>query len=352
MPILSEIEIAGGLSRAPILAVTGTNGKTTTVAWLAHMVALAELPVRACGNLALDSGERVPLIEAAHEAGPETTLVAEVSSFQLEWTRAFAPRGAAWLNLAADHLDAYASMDDYAADKARLFRNQTDDQIAVLNRSDRWVVSGTEGSGRARRCWFDGDSPNFPEPLRDAADQIALPGRHNRSNALAAALLAIDIGVPVEAVAGSLKQFGGVPHRMEVVSRAQGVTWINNSMCTNTAAVAASLSAVSGLVIAIAGGRLKEPDPGPLGDALSRHANRVILLGEAAPLIGGALKAKGYSAFVIADSMSDAVGIAAKWARPGDSVVLAPGCSSFDMYSGFEARGREFRTAVARLEPQ
>ncbi|MFM7321951.1 MAG: UDP-N-acetylmuramoyl-L-alanine--D-glutamate ligase [Armatimonadota bacterium] len=352
IPVVSEIEIGGAIARAPVLAVTGTNGKTTTVAWLADMVAASGRAVRACGNLAADGGERLPLIEAADAAGPAEILVAEVSSFQLEWTRSFAPRGAAWLNLSADHLDAYPSMDAYAADKARLLRNQTEQQVAVLNRSDPWVVSRTAGVGNARRVWFDADAPVFPESLRDASEGILLPGRHNRANALAAALLALDMGVPAQAVGRALAQFRGVPHRMELVLVRGGVTWINNSMCTNAAAVAASLEAVSGPVIAIAGGRLKESDPTDLCEALARHARQVILIGEAAPSLAATINAISAVPTFVAPSMEEAVRQAESAAVRGETVVLAPGCSSFDMYSGFEARGQDFRRCVHGLARQ
>lgn len=349
VPVLSEIEIGYRIARAPILAITGTNGKTTTTAMLAHVCAFAGRTVHACGNLAADAGERLPLIEAADRAGEGDLLVAEVSSFQLEWTRDFRPRAAAWLNLSQDHMDAYPSMEAYAADKAKLLRNQTPDDLAVLNASDPWVVEGARDNGRGRRVWFDGSDPALPAALGLGSKALRVPGRHNVANAAAAAAMALDLGIAPATVAAALVAFEGVPHRMEWVADIDGVRYINNSMCTNPAAVAASLDACDGAVVVIAGGRDKGADLAAIAEPLARRARAVVLIGEAAPRLADALRAVGAAEPLRAQTMQAAVEAARRVARPGETVLLAPGCASFDMFRGFEDRGQAFRDAVRGL---
>ena len=347
IPVVSEIEVAWSISRAPVLAVTGTNGKTTTVAMLGKMMEASGRRGWVCGNMAADHGERLPMICAAETAAPDDVLVAEVSSFQLEWVREFRPRGAAWLNLSADHGDAYPDMEAYAAAKRRILECQSPDDVAVLNASDAWIRGSESGAGSGRRVWFDGANPVFPESWDIEVSLLPLRGVHQRANALAAGLLASDWGVGPAAIRSALESFELVAHRMEVVGHFEGIEWINNSMCTNVAAVDASLAALASAPVAIVGGRSKETDLMSLAGVVARRSRACVAIGEVAVELAGMLDQLGHVAR-IAGSMDDAVAMAGELARRGDVVVLSPGCSSFDMFSGFEERGRAFRDAVAR----
>lgn len=347
IPVLSEIEIAWEMAQAPILAVTGTNGKTTTTAMLSQMVAASGRRTWTCGNMAADHGERLPMISAAAQASPDDVLVAEVSSFQLEWVRDFRPRGAAWLNLSDDHGDAYPNREAYARAKRRILEAQEASDVAVLNRADDWVCRFAEGAGAGRRLWFDGLTPEFPSSLDLDMRGLRLRGVHQVANAVAAASLATDFGVSPEAIRQALEQFEPVPHRMEDLGEHRGIRWINNSMCTNLAAVDASLAAVDGPVVAIVGGRSKGASMEALADVVSRRSRAAVLIGETAQELSNHTTRCGLP-FAIAPDMESAVAEAAAMARPGDTVVLSPGCSSFDQFSGFEERGRAFREAVAR----
>jgi len=347
--VLSEIELAYRIARAPILAITGTNGKTTTVAMLGAICAAAGKQTYLAGNIAQDHGKRLPLVEAAAEASADSVLVAEVSSFQLEWVHAFRPKVGAWLNLTSDHLDRYANLTEYGRAKARLFAAQAASDFAVVNADDPLVMALSQGQGAGLRLPFHGNSPQLDPALHLRPEELLVPGKHNLANAVAASVMALAFGLEPAAIAEALRQFRGVPHRMERVAAVSGIVFINNSMCTNPAAVAASLSAVAGGCVAIAGGRHKGGDLTPMVEALRHHARHVVLLGEHGPLLGEALAAAGFTATERAGDMDDAVARAAAAAHPGETVLLVPGFASFDMFSGFEQRGQAFRAAVGRL---
>ncbi len=347
IPVVSEIEIAWDLSPAPVLAVTGTNGKTTTTAMLSQIVAASGLRAWTCGNLAADNGERFPMICAAEQASSNDVLVAEVSSFQLEWVHRFRPRGAAWLNLSEDHGDAYPDRESYAAAKRRILEAQQPSDVAVLNHADAWVRRYAEGAGSGRRVWFDGRAPEFPGGVHVDPASGLLRGLHQRSNAVAAAWLAAEFGIDADAIGRGIAGFQPVPHRMEDLGQRGGIGWINNSMCTNLAAVDASLSAVDRPVVAIVGGRGKGASMDALAEVVARRSRAAVLIGETAEALSAAMVRLDHP-FAVAADMESAVVHAAAMASPGDVVVLSPGCSSFDQYSGFEERGRAFRDAVAR----
>lgn len=368
VPVLGEIEVAYRLAEAPILAITATNGKTTTTALLGNICREAGRKTWVAGNIAEDAGKRLPLIEAATEAPADGVIVAEISSFQLEWTRRFRPKIGAWLNISSDHLDRHADFEEYAEVKARLFAAQEPGDTAVLNHDDENVLRFGQNSGAGKKCAFSlseavpigaylcGDTlmasgiggNAAPFALMEAGE-IPLPGRHNVANVLAASAMALAFGIAPEAIRSAVRAFCGVPHRMETVGAVNGVRYINNSMCTNPAAVAASLEAVGGPVIAIVGGKHKGGDLGGMAESLTRWARTVVLIGEAAPQIADALRTAGTAPFEVADTLPDAVNRAAALARPGDTVMLAPGCASFDMFQGFEHRGQVFRDAVRGL---
>ena len=375
VPILGEIEVAYRLAEAPILAITGTNGKTTTTALVGAICREAGLPTWVAGNIAEDAGKRLPLIQAAVEAPANGVIVAEISSFQLEWVEQFRPKVAAWLNLSPDHLDRHKDMDEYARAKSNIFRAQTPDDFAVLNADDELVTRYSEGVGQGRRRLF------FVWPEQEPAasvrvlggsyvfrrgrlfaqatavagslgvdiGELPIPGRHNLANFMAAVAITTAVGIDLETIAVAVKDFKGVAHRMEFVEEINGVRYINNSMCTNPAAVEASAEASPKPLIAIAGGYHKGGDLSGMAKSLAQNAIKVLLIGQATSAIADALTREDYSEFEAAATLPDAVEKAARAAKPGDTVMLIPGCASFDMFTGFEERGQVFRDAVKNL---
>ncbi len=336
--VWSEIELAYRIAKAPIAAITGTNGKTTTTAMLGAICRAAGRTAFVCGNIAEDDGIRTPLIEAADRAPETAILVAEISSFQLAQTERFRPKAAAWLNLTPDHLDRYPDLETYAQDKAKILQNQTEGDTAVLNSADPIVVRLAEGVGQGKRVWLEGDSP----PQRN----LKVPGKHNLANAEAAAQLARALGIDEESIERGLTEFAGVAHRMERVGSISEATFINNSMCTNPAAVSASLEACAGVVVAICGGKHKGGDLTEMARALANRARLVLLIGEAADALAETLMKQGFTQFQVERTLECAVSEAIACARPGETVILVPGCASFDQFASFEARGQRFRELV------
>lgn len=367
--ILSEIEIAYRLAHAPILAITGTNGKTTTTALLGAICKKAGKKTWIAGNIAEDEGKRLPLIQAAVEAPVDGVIVAEISSFQLEWVEQFRPYAAAWLNITNDHLDRHKDLDEYARAKANIFRAQTADDWAIFNADDKTVLKYAEGVGYGTRWRFslngDPGGEDAVAYLKDnktlmvddgdgaltlmSVSDIALPGRHNISNVLAASAMALAFGIDRRDIREAVRAFKGVAHRMEYVGEVYGIHFINNSMCTNPAAVDASVSAVETPLVAIVGGIHKGGDLSGMAKTLAEKARRIVLIGQSAQEIADALTAQEFTDFSFSVTMNDAVTNAAEEARPGDTVMLVPGCASFDMFTGFEQRGQAFRDAVRAL---
>jgi UDP-N-acetylmuramoylalanine--D-glutamate ligase len=364
-PVLAEIEVAWRISRAPIVGITGTNGKTTTVFLTAAILQATGIDAQICGNT-LAGGFQVPLIEAADTAPPERVLVAEISSFQLEWVQRFQPKVAIVTNITVDHLNRHGTVDAYREAKARLLDAQTASDWAVLNPHD----AGSEllyQRGAARRLWFSrlreveqgaflrgaGRTIVVRAGEREAevgpAAELRLPGPHNLENALAAAAAAFALGDRPEAIRAALRDFAGVPDRLERVATVDGVEWINNTMCTNVDAAVRSMEAYEQPLIVIAGGKDKGSDFEPLGRALAARAKRLVAIGADGPRIAAAAQRHGLAAISEAGSMAEAVHMAAEAAAPGDVVLLAPACASFDWYSGFEERGRDFRQQVEEL---
>jgi UDP-N-acetylmuramoylalanine--D-glutamate ligase len=366
VPILGEIEVAYRLAQAPILAITGTNGKTTTTALLGAICREAGLKTWVAGNIAEDAGVRLPLIQAAVEAPAAGVIVAEISSFQLEWVEQFRPKVAAWLNISPDHMDRHRDMDEYARAKSNIFRAQTEDDFAVLNADDEMVMCYSEGIGKGERVtfsatghtkatftwdgfrvvqWHDDSHWSYGVKRTD----IQLPGVHNIANILAATAAAEALGIYIDFIEAAIRGFKGVAHRMEFVREVGGVRYLNNSMCTNPTAVAASVAAVETPLVAIAGGMHKGGDLADMARALAAKARHVVLIGVSAPEIAGALRDAGLSAVEQAKTLPEAVARAAAVAKPGETIMLVPGCASFDMFTGFEQRGQVFRDAVNAL---
>jgi UDP-N-acetylmuramoylalanine--D-glutamate ligase len=321
VPVWSELELGARLLGNPLVAVTGTNGKTTTSQLLGAM-----LGVPVAGNVG------VALCELDGAVEPGSWVVVEASSFQLEDVDSFRPLVAVLLNLEPDHLDRHSSFEAYAAAKLRIFENQELGDVAVVPRGFRAVPGG------ARRADFDADDPLPAEPL--------LPGAHNRENAAAATVAARAAGATEEEIARALRDFPGVPHRLEPVAERDGVLFVNDSKATNVAAALRALAAYDRPLILIAGGRSKRESFAPLAAAARGKVERVFLIGEAAPELAEAL---GDIPHETSGDLETAVAAAAAAARPGDVVLLSPASASFDQFRDFEARGDEFRRLAQAL---
>ncbi len=336
LPVLGEMELGWRLLPNAFIAVTGTNGKTTTVELLGHIHREAGLAVSVAGNVG------TALTALAGELAADAVVVCEASSFQLEDTLAFAPEGAVLLNLESDHLDRHGTLEDYRAAKLRIFARQGNDDIAVapfglavedLGGCARRVPFGPGGEldDRAGHLWWDG------EPLI-ALQEIRLRGAHNRANAAAAAAIALARGIDPDAVRAGLRTFAGVEHRLEEVARPGGVLFVNDSKATNVASTLVALAsfAEEARVHLILGGQGKDQDFRPLRG----RAHAIYLIGEDAERIGR--EAGGEPC----GDLATAVDRARAAARPGDVVLLSPACASFDQFEDFEARGRAFRELV------
>ena len=325
VPVLGELELAWRLLPNRFVAVTGTNGKTTTTELLGAIWREAGLPVAVAGNVG------TPLSSLVGELEPDATIVCEVSSFQAEDSEAIAPDTALLLNIEEDHLDRHGTFEAYRDAKLRLFRNQTAEQVAV-------VPPGMEVPGAGRRVEF-GDLPLPPEEIR-------LRGEHNLENAMGAAAAAIESGVPAEAVAGALLTFAGVPHRLEEAGTVNGVLYVNDSKATNVASAARGIGAFDGGVHAILGGSLKGGGFTGLRDVLASRAVAAYLIGEAAERLEADLE--GAVPLRRSGDLATAVGEASAAARPGEVVLLSPACASFDQFRDYEERGEAFRSLIPR----
>jgi UDP-N-acetylmuramoylalanine--D-glutamate ligase len=358
LPVVAEVELAFPLLAGPVVAITGSNGKSTTTAMTGAMLRAAGFAVEVCGNI----GEAV---SARVDGPPGRVFVVELSSFQLEAVDTFRPRAAALLNLAPDHLDRHGGMGAYAAAKRRLFARQGEGDVAVLNADDPEAAATALAATAARRrsfsrlgavedgCFVAGDrvveaAPGAPPAdLFDRAD-VPVAGAHNLENAMAAALLARALGAAAAAIRGGLAGFRGLPHRMERVADHRGVLWYDDSKGTNAAATAKSLADLpDGRVHLILGGRAKGEDPRVLAPLVALKARRVYLIGEAADDFARALG--GAAPCERAGTLERAVAAAAAAARPGDVVLLSPACASFDQFRNYAHRGERFRELVGEV---
>jgi UDP-N-acetylmuramoylalanine--D-glutamate ligase len=354
--VVGEMELAWRALPNRFLAVTGTNGKTTTVELLGHLYRTAGEPVAVAGNVG------TALSELVGEVDPEATVVCECSSFQLEDTTAFAPECGVFLNLAPDHLDRHHDLESYLAAKLRIFASQGNDDVAVYNADDPFLAD-TDLGGCARRIAFcRGAAPDCEvavaegtifydgEPLL-AVDELGLFGEHNVANAMAAAAAALAMGIDREAVRESLRSFAGVAHRLEPVAEIGGVRFVNDSKATNVASAAVGIRAFAGGVHAILGGSEKDEPFAPLVDPLVERATACYLVGASAERMARELAPvveQGVKLHRCAD-LEDAVPRAAAAAQPGDVVLLSPACASFDAFENYEARGERFREIVGGL---
>jgi UDP-N-acetylmuramoylalanine--D-glutamate ligase len=347
--VISEIELASIFIDAPMVAITGTNGKTTTTTLTGEIF-------RACGFKTFVGGNiGNPLIELASSGAEAERVVAEISSFQLEGIISFHPRVAVLLNITEDHLDRYPSFREYAAAKARIFENLTRDDFAVLNMDDPMVAACAKGRLRGRivpmsrleeqaqgvfyrdgviTFRWDGVEERFPTA------GYRLKGVHNLDNIMAALASALLMGCDAERARKAVEEFRGLPHRMELVAAMNGVEWYNDSKGTNVGSVVKSLESFEKGVTLIAGGRDKGGDYAPLAELVRERVEHMILIGEAREKIGSALG--DLTDTRMAGSLEEAVEIARDLTLPGGVVLFSPACSSFDMFKNYEERGERF----------
>ncbi len=345
--VVGELELAWRLLPNAFVAVTGTNGKTTTVELIGHIHRTAGEPVAVAGNVGTALSSLVGAID------PRATVVCEASSFQLEDSVAFAPEVAALLNLAPDHLDRHGTMAAYTEAKLRIFANQSAEDAAVLPGELELSLPGA-----ARRVRF-GAGADCALRLRDgwlqwrggsllAADRIGIPGRHNLQNAMAAAAACLVRGLDPDAVRAGLRSFAGVEHRLEQVSERDGVRYVNDSKATNVGSALVALETIgerSASVHLILGGQSKGQDFEPLRGPVARCCRGIYLIGDDAPLIAAALAGVA-TPIESCQTLERAVEVARERARRGEVVLLSPACASFDQFVDFEARGRRFRELV------
>jgi UDP-N-acetylmuramoylalanine--D-glutamate ligase len=345
LAVLGELELAWRLLDNEFIAVTGTNGKTTTTEWIGHVHRAAAAPVAVAGNV----GTAVSSLVGAEPAS--STVVCEASSFQLEDSLLFSPEAAVLLNLAPDHLDRHGSYEAYVEAKLRIFANQGNDDVAVapldlpvedLGGCARRVLFGDGGgaelSERAGQLWWD------EEPLM-ATQEIGLPGAHNVQNAMATAAVCLARGLDPEAVVSGLRSFKGVAHRLELVAERGGVAFVNDSKATNVDSTLVALRSYQRGVHLIAGGLGKSQDFTPLAPLVAERCRAVYLIGEAARELAAALQSAGVPLHDVHD-LEHAVTAARRAATSGDTVLLSPACASYDQYRDFEARGDHFRQLV------
>jgi UDP-N-acetylmuramoylalanine--D-glutamate ligase len=350
IPVLGELELAWRCVPNEVIAVTGTNGKTTTVELLGHLHREADVPVAVVGNVGTAYSSLA--LAPAGVGGDTFVVVCEASSFQLEDTIAFAPEAAVLLNLDSDHLDRHGSLAAYHQAKLQIFANQGNDDIAVAPEG----LGVPDLGGCARRVCF-GDSPEDELSLRAGTlwwdqtpllrtDELALRGPHNVRNAMAAAAVALARGLPIDAVRTGLKSFAGVAHRLEEVAVRDGVTYVNDSKATNVAAALVALASFDVPVHAIMGGQGKAEDYAPLRDAVARHCAGAYLIGAEAPALHAVLD--GVAPLHDCQTLDRAVAVARAAARAGEVVLLSPACASYDQFDNFEVRGEAFRE-LARI---
>jgi UDP-N-acetylmuramoylalanine--D-glutamate ligase len=357
--VIGELELAWRWLQGPVIAITGTKGKSTTTTLIGRMLQAAGRRVLVGGNIG------VPLSAQVELSAPDAVHVVEASSFQLETTTTFRPWIAVWLNFAADHLDRHPTVEAYASAKARIFANQTDDDWAVLNADDPEVMRRAErarsqrvtyslaGAGGSREPGFGiardwvirrtttGDERLFP------VSAVELTGRHMLNNVLAAAAAAHIAGAPAGAMADALEGFHGLPHVMEPAGSAGGVRFVNDSKATNVEAALRSIESFASGVVAIVGGRYKGGDFADLRSALAHRGRAVVAIGEAAGLVRAGVA--GVVPVLEAASMAEAVRRGYEAAKPQGVVLLAPACSSFDWFRDYAERGDVFKEEVRKL---
>lgn len=351
IPVISELEFAFRFLQGSLLAVTGTNGKSTTVSLCYEILKEGGMTVSLKGNI----GD--PLIHAVREP-PRDYYVVEVSSYQLETIKTFHPKISVFLNLTEDHLDRYSNMEEYGKAKARIFMNQTPSDFFIYNADDPYCVRFAR-EAKAKTLPFSLvnhlDEGGFidkddmvirsqKKETRYSLKEASLQGMHQQENMLATLLACHAIGISPSVISGVLKKFRGLPHRMELVGKYGGISFYDDSKATNVGSVIMSLASFEKNIILILGGRDKKGDYAPLQSLIEAKVKEVILIGEAALKIKDRLG--NIKPMVFLPSMKEALEHCRQRASPGDTVLLSPACSSFDQYKNYEERGKDFRKWV------
>jgi len=356
--VISEIEFAFRRLRARFIAVSGSNGKSTTVSLVHHLLSGAGRPSHLAGNIGKPLVAEIDAIEGG------SLVVLELSSFQLEEIVRFRPEVAVLLNITPDHLDRYPSMAEYAAAKFNLFKNQQAEDCMVLNADDPLLRDGSK-LGRGRPLWFSATRPLACGAHLQGQDLVLseggevqaislrrnpLRGIHNLENIMAAALACRAVGLSAREIEAGLASFRGLPHRMEEAGRVGTVEFIDDSKATNVDAALKSIASIDGNLVVILGGKDKGGDFSALLEPLQQRARRVLLLGKAAPLLAGQLSALGDRLARVRDLEEAVASGYGVLKESGGTVLLAPACASFDMFDNFEHRGEVFKQEVRRLQ--
>lgn len=357
--IIGEVELAYRIGKGNFVAITGTNGKTTTTSLTGKIFSDAGIKTSVVGNI----GD--PVVAHAEESTSDDWLITEMSSFQLETVQDFRPRLAAVLNITPDHLNRHKTMEAYAAAKANVNKNQTEDDYFIYNREDSMAAAIAEksrakaisfsikGGSEAGAFLFDNKiiviDENGKENYICNKEDIRIIGDHNIENVLAATALAFFAGISPEIIASSIKEFAGVEHRIEFCGRVDEVEYYNDSKGTNTDAAIIALKALEDDIILIAGGDAKEQNFNEFASMLKGRVHALILLGRDADIIEEAARKAGFNEIYRCKDMPECVRKASELARPGDKVLLSPACASWDMYDNFEQRGKHFKNCIKEL---
>ena len=357
--IIGELEIAYRIGRGHFVGITGTNGKTTTTTLTGEIFKNSGRSTHVVGNIG------VAVISKSLDADEDDWLITETSSFQLQTTRYFKPIVSAILNLTPDHLNRHHTMEGYGAAKAKIFENQTEDGYCVINYDDPLCMDLAKNCKAKVVPFSRREELEFGAFVKDGmlvlrneagelitfcgADELRIIGGHNVENALAAAAICYFSGIDAQTIARTLREFGGVEHRIEFSGEINGVKYYNDSKGTNVDATVTALRAIKQNVILIAGGDGKGQVFDELIEKFEGSVKHMVLLGRDAKLIAESAEKFGFKDYTYAKDMGECVQIASKMAVPGDSVLLSPACASWDMYKNFEQRGEHFKECVAKL---
>ncbi len=356
IPVIGEMELAARFITTPIIAITGTNGKSSVTTWVGQMLANAGKQVFVGGNL----GTPLSAYLARHEKADY--IVLEVSSFQLDATVSFCPEVSILLNISPDHLDRYRGYDDYVRSKLRVFENQGSGHYAIVNDDDP-VLHAAQApppvtilrygfmKQKDRQAFFDRGAIRVAiegaDPRLFSLKDFSLPGIHNIENLMAVVLAGEALRIDPNVIQQTISECKGLPHRLQLAGKKNGIRFYNDSKATNIDAAVRAIGSFDGPVILIAGGRHKGSDYEPLVEAAKDNVKHAIFMGESRDLLATAFN--GRIPYTLAENMKEAVAIAFKEAANGDSVLLAPACASFDMYSSYAHRGETFNNAVREL---
>ncbi len=351
VPVVGEVELAGWFLQGPTIGITGSNGKTTTTALIGHIMQHAGIPAQVGGNIGR------PLCSMVGESRPDQWNVLELSSFQLETIVRFRCRIAVGMNLTPDHLDRHHTWEAYVAAKRRMFETQTVDDDAVLNADDATCVSYAGAGGRAHwfsathevspGAWLNGSHLLLGGELLMAAAEVPLRGRHNLENVMAAAVATRLAGASTNAIREAVRSFPGVEHRLEYVCTLRGVDIYNDSKATNVDAALKAIDAFDGPLWVILGGKDKDSDYRPLREPLASKCRAALLIGAAEAKIASQLS--GAVRLESCGTLQKALELSFAEARPGETILLAPACASFDQFENFEHRGRVFKSLARTL---